>query len=398
MPRGRRTLSVIPDADNAAVRFRLYPTADQAVTLALYCAHARFVWNLALEQQRFAERYRPYRCGRRQRWPSYAEQNRQLTEARAAEPWLASGSAVVQQQALRDFAQAMRNYWAGTHGHPRWRQKGAHEGFRVVAVKPGHVRRLNRRTGEVFIPKVGRVRFRWTRALGNVASFRVTLDRAGRWHVAFAQLPRAIKRHATGTEVGVDRGVATTLATSDGDLLHAPCLTAAERARLGRLQRKLARQHSGSSRRKRTKRAISQLQAREVDRIKDWAEQTTTTLIRDYDLVAVEKLSVNAMTRSAKGTVATPGRNVRAKTGLNREILARRWGLFLRRLKDKATLAGVRVVEVDPRYTSQRCSSLVGIRTLNRERANLASDAGPAATRRTPTSTPPAISWPPDGR
>ena len=63
------------------------------------------------------------------------------------------------------------------------------------------------------------------------------------------------------------------------------------------------------------------------------------------------------MTKSAKGTVAAPGRNVRGKAGLSREILARRWGLVLRRLKDKANLAGVAVVEVDARNTSQRCSS-----------------------------------------
>lgn len=356
MARWRPTLTVIPDADNAAVRFRLYPTPEQDVALRQHCTQARFVWNLALEQQQFASRYRPYRRGRRQLWPSYAEQNRQLTEARGAEPWLASGSVIVQQQALRDFAQAMGNYWAGTHGHPTWRRKDLHEGFRVVAVKAGHVRRLNRRTGEVLVPKVGRVRFRWTRAVGDVDSFRVTADRAGRWHVAFAQPPQPLEREATGAEIGIDRGVATTLATSDGALLHAPSMTTTERARLARLQRKLARQQKNSGRRQRTKRAIARLRARESDRVKDWVEQTTTALIKGHDLVAVENLHVKAMTKSAKGTMAAPGRNVRAKAGLNREILARRWGLFLRRLKDKATLAGVDVVEVNPHHTSLRCS------------------------------------------
>jgi IS605 OrfB family transposase len=324
--------------------------------LGEHCAQARFVWNLALEQQKFAERYRPYRRGRRQCWPSYVEQNRQLTEARAAEPWLASGSVKVQQQALRDFAQAMKNYWAGTHGHPKWRRKDVHEGFRIVAVKPGHVRRLNRRTGEVLVPKVGWVRFRWTRAVGDAASFRVTLDRVGRWHLAFAQPPGPLERAATGAEIGIDRGVANTLATSNGTIFHAPSLTVAERARLARLQRTLSRQQKASGRRQRTKRAIARLRAREADRVKDWVEQTTTKLVREHDLVAVERLQVRSMTRSGKGTVAAPGRNVRAKAGLNREILARRWGMFLRRLKDKAALAGVEVVEIDPRYTSQRCS------------------------------------------
>jgi putative transposase len=299
--------------------------------------------------------------------PVSSSRTARLTEARAAEPWLASGSIIVQQQALRDFTQAMRNYWAGTHGHPTWRRKDRHEGFRVVAVKTGHVRRLNRRTGEVLIPKIGRVRFRWTRAVGDVASFRVTLDRAGRWHVAFAQPPGPIDREATGVEVGIDRGVVTTLAMSDGALLHAPALTKSERTRLIRLQRKLTRQQKISGRRQRTKRAIARLRAREADRVKDWVEKTTTALVRDHDLVAVEKLQVKAMTRSATRTVAAPGHNVSAKAGLNREILARRWGMLLRRLKDKAALAGVEVVEVDPRFTSQLCSCCRQIDPESRE-------------------------------
>src|SRR5688572_10669251 len=86
--------------------------------------------------------------------PGYRAQSAQLTEARAASEWLALGSFTVQQQALRDFAQAMKNFWAGTHGRPSWRSKGIHEGFRIVGVRPTHVRRLNRRWGEVSIPKV----------------------------------------------------------------------------------------------------------------------------------------------------------------------------------------------------------------------------------------------------
>jgi putative transposase len=331
------------------VRFRLYPTPEQEKVLGRHCAHARFVWNLALEQ---ANCYRPGRPT-----PGYAEQNRQLTEARGAEPWLASGSIVVQQQALRDFAQAMRNWWDGTHHHPTWRRRGAHEGFRVVAVKAGHIRRLNRRAGDVWVPKVGRVRFRWTRPVGQVSSFRVTLDRCGRWHLAFAQLPEPLERESTWAEVGIDRGVANTAATSDGRLLHAPRLSEAERARLVRLQRKLARQQKGSGRRQRTKLAIARLRAKESDRVRDWVEKTTTALVKEHDLIVVEQLRIGAMTKSAKGTVEAPGRNVRAKAGLNREILARRWGQFLRRLKDKANLVGVEVIEVDPRNTSRRCSS-----------------------------------------
>jgi len=148
---------------------------------------------------------------------------------------------MVQQQALRDFAQAMANFFAGTHRRPTWRKAGRDEGFRIVAVKPGHIKRLSRNTGAVRVPKAGWVRFRWSRAVPAARSYRVTRDRTGRWHVAFAVVPPAIPAPDTGEIVGVDCGVAVSAALSTGDLLHCPGLRYAERARLRRLERKLAR-------------------------------------------------------------------------------------------------------------------------------------------------------------
>jgi putative transposase len=192
-----------------------------------------------------------------------------LTEARAANTWLAAGSFTVQQQALRDFAQAMKNWWAGTHRRPTWRKKGRHEGFRIVAVKATHLRRLNRRVADVFVPKVGWVRFRLTRPLPTEAkSYRVTLDPAGRWHVAFAAMPEPIHRRLTGTMIGIDRGVTNTLATSDGQMIDAPVFTPTERARLARLQRRLARRKKGSRRRDQAQRAVARLHTRDADRAK----------------------------------------------------------------------------------------------------------------------------------
>ncbi|MGH3635950.1 MAG: helix-turn-helix domain-containing protein, partial [Mycobacterium sp.] len=138
-------------------RFRLLPTPAQQAVLVEHCGHARFVWNLAVEQQ---QSWQP-----RRRAPGYNEQCSQLTEVRAEYDWLAAGSQTVQQQALRDFAQAMRNFFAGTHRRPSWRKAGVHEGFRQVGLKPRHVEKLNRRYGRVWVPKVGWVRFRRSRAV-----------------------------------------------------------------------------------------------------------------------------------------------------------------------------------------------------------------------------------------
>jgi len=339
-------------------RYRLAPTATQAAVLRDHCAHARFVWNLAVEQQ---SHWRP---GRKSA-PSYLEQCRQLTQARAGYDWLRHGSQMVQQQALRDFAQAMANFFADTHRRPTWRKAERDEGFRIVAVKPGHVRRLSRKTGEAWIPKAGWVRFHWSRAIpAGVKSYRVTLDRAGRWHIAFAAIPLPIAPPSTGSVVGVDRGVAVSAALSTGEMLTVPRLSPAQRRRLCRLQRRLARARRGSKRRARVKLAIAKLRVRDADARKDWVEKISTDLARRFDIIRVEDLSISRMTRSGRGSIARPGQHVRAKTGLNREILRSGWGLLVRRLEDKA--AG-RVEKICPAFTSQRCSACGHIAAGSRE-------------------------------
>jgi transposase len=338
-------------------RYRLTPNPAQVTILSRHCAHARYVWNLAVEQQSW---WRPGRDSA----PGYCAQAAQLTEARAEHGWLANGSQMVQQQALRDFAQAMASYFAGTHGKPTWRKEGRDEGFRIVALKPGHIRRLSRHTGQVWMPKAGWVRFRWSRTVPAAKSYRVTCDRAGRWHVAFAAIPEPIPSPGTGEVVGIDLGVAVSAALSTGEMLHCPGLRPAERARLQLLQRRLARARKGSSRRRRVKTAIAKLKAREGDRRKDWAEQISTRLARRFDVIRLEDLHISGMTRSARGTMTQPGRNVQQKTGLNRAILASGWGLLTRRLEDKAP---GRVERVSPAFTSQRCSACGHVAADSRE-------------------------------
>jgi putative transposase len=313
-----------------------------------HCAGARYVWNLCVEQEAC------WRAGRG-RMPGLAGRCRQLTDARADNPWLAAGSVIVQQQAIRDHVQAMARFFAGTHGRPRWRKRGQDEGFRVVAAGPQDVRRLNRNHGEVKVPKVGWVRFRWSRNVPDgVKSYRVTLDRAGRWHVAFAAIPEPVPGPGNGEAVGIDRGVAVSAALSTGELLGVPGLSGREKARLRRLQRKLARAKRGSNRRGGVKIQVARLKGREASRRKDWAEKTSTMLARRFDVIRVEALNVKAMTRSAKGTAGAPGRNVAAKAGLNRGILRNGWGLLVARLEDKAP---GRVEKVAAAYTSQQCSA-----------------------------------------
>ncbi|NEC88056.1 RNA-guided endonuclease TnpB family protein [Streptomyces sp. SID12501] len=358
-------------------RFRTYPTSEQASVMLEHCAHARYVWNLAVEQH--SHWYKGRKAA-----PGFAEQCKQLTEARRENEWLCAGNADVMQQALKDFAKAKNAKFTSGFGEPTWRKRFKHEGFRVIGtdrvpefnddgtakINPKTkkhvmgrsvvVQKLNKRWAQVKVPGCGWVRFRLTRTgLPSAKTFRVTLKN-GQWHIAFAVIPEPIGAPGTGEIIGIDRGVKITAALSDGRTLDCPQLTTKERAQIRKHQRRAARAKKGSPEKTAEYAKAAKLKAREADRRKDWCEKTSTMLARTYDLVRFEKLNIRNMTAKAKPKAdpETPGmflKNGRAvKAGLNRSILAQGWGLLRQRTEHKAP---GRVEDVPAPYTSLRCSA-----------------------------------------
>ena len=183
------------------------------------------------------------------------------------------------------------------------------------------------------------------------------VEQESHWRPGRAKMPWFVGRCRQLSE-------ARAAALSTGELLHVPGLPVREQKRVRRLERRLARARRGSNRRGRVRVAIARLKARERDRRKDWAEKTSTDIAARFDVIRVEDLRITNMTRTARGTPAEPGRNVRAKAGLNRGILGSGWGLLVRRLEDKAP---GRVEKIHPAYTSQRCSACGHIAAGSRE-------------------------------
>ena len=230
-----------------SIRERLYPQPREEEILHRHCQDARFVYNLGLEQRNLWQPSRAQKI-------NTATQMRELAQARKTFDWLAEGSSSVQQAALRDLDKAFQNWWRNPQhfSHPTWRKAGVNEGFYVRDLS---VRKVNRKWGELLVPKAGWVKFRLTRSWAEMeasTSARVTLDRSGRWHVSFTQPQPKLQREQTGAVVGLDMGIAATVTTSDGIYLHMPeLLGLGETQRKRRLQRKLARQKKGSNRRAR---------------------------------------------------------------------------------------------------------------------------------------------------
>ena len=338
-----------------AIKQRMEPTSAQATAMLEHCQMARFVWNIALEQRSMWTKDRRHFAEK----ITATTQARQLAELRAAIDWVRAGSSVVQQAALRDLDRAFSAFFDKRASYPKFKRRNDAEGS--FAVRDVSVRRLNRRWATILVPKVGWVRFRLTRPWKDVAkatSARVSL-KAGRWHVALTTTPPPRIIAGTGLVAGIDRGVTNALATSDGALVSMPKPSSGELDRMLELQRRLARQRRGSNRRARTKSALARMHARVSDRRTDWIEQTSTAIAQTYDVAVLERLNTAGMTRRPKpkpdperaGAFLANG--ARSKAGLNRSILASRWGEFERRLSAK--MADGAVIFVDPRFTSQTC-------------------------------------------
>ncbi|WP_214103603.1 RNA-guided endonuclease InsQ/TnpB family protein [Acrocarpospora catenulata] len=339
-------------------RYLLKLTPAQERLAELIGDACRIVWNTGLEQRRI------YR--QRGAFIGYVEQARQMAAAKKDFPWLAEAPSHVLQQTLLDLDRACKRH--GTKSI-HWRSKRKNEPtFRFPYPRHLPVERVSRRWGRIRLPKIGWVRFRWTRPLGGELRNATVARDHGRWYVSFCVEDGRMESARNGKPpVGVDRGVAVAVVTSNGWMRDREFITLGERKRLMRLQQKLSRQKKGSNRRADTRMKLAKLNARVLERRTDFITWTANRLTRDHGLVVIEDLKIGNMTRSAKGSLAEPGRKVRQKAGLNRAILSKGWGGLALRLEHKARYNGSRILRVPPAYTSQRCSACGQVDTKSRE-------------------------------
>ena len=349
-----------------AIRYRAYPTSEQNQKAAQIDGCCRQVKNLAKEQRDLA-----YRLTGKS--PGYTMQTRDLKELRDdpdLAPWLSNAPSQILQQALRDRDAGYQRFFSGKARYPTWARKSSRIVFRV----PQHVeiRRGSRRWAEVRIQGMGWIKIRIHRPLvGNrICSATYTKEPDGKTFISI--LCERHKRQPTkpldkeNTIVGVDRGVAVTVATSDGKLINRENWTPKERERLVRLERTRERKNKArvrmkgeishkSKRQVKTELAIAALHARARRRRNDFVEQVSYDLAKNHATVVFEDLHLAAMTRSAKGTIDNPGKNVRQKSGLNRVMLDKSLGKILIRTDDKAHNHGHVVLCVPAPGTSITC-------------------------------------------
>ncbi|HFT0289755.1 TPA: RNA-guided endonuclease InsQ/TnpB family protein, partial [Proteus mirabilis] len=126
--------------------------------------------------------------------------------------------------------------------------------------------------------------------------------------------------------------------------------------KLARLQRKLSRKIKFSANWQKQKRKIQHLHSHIANIRKDYLHKVTSEISKNHAMIVIEDLKVSNMSKSAKGTTERHGRNVKAKSGLNRSILEQGWYEMRRQLEYKQLWRGGQVLAIPPAYTSQKCA------------------------------------------
>ncbi|MCL7940851.1 transposase [Halomonas sp. ATCH28] len=323
-----------------------------------FAGMARFVFNrgLALQKAR-------YEAGDKKL--GYADLCKELTGWRNSDetPWLKGGPIHPLQQSLKDLERAYANFFAQRADFPRFKKKGQRDSFRYPDPKQIKLDQGNRR---LYLPKLGWLRFRKSReVLGTVKNVTVSQS-GGRWFVSI-QTEREIEVPApSGGSVGIDMGVARFATLSDGS--HLPPLNSVKKhqAALRKAQQAMSRKTKFSNNWKKAKTRVQKIQARIANVRRDFLHKASATISKRHALVVLEDLQVGNMSRSAKGNVEQPGRNVRAKSGLNRTILDQGWFEFRRQLDYKLAWRGAHLVMVPPQNTSRTCPECGHVAAENR--------------------------------
>ncbi|TXI55762.1 RNA-guided endonuclease InsQ/TnpB family protein [Mycolicibacterium mageritense] len=384
-----------------AYRFALDLTAAQTASVRQHAGATRWAFNHALAiklaalQQRQAVIAELVAAGvdekaaarQAPRIPTKPQIQRELNQAKGDSrtgadglcPWWWTVSTYAFQSALADADHAWSNWLSSITGQragrrvgrPRFKCKNrSRDSFRIHHDVKNPTIRLDTGSRRIIVPRLGSLRThdstkRLRRALDRGAVVQsVTISRGGhRWYAsilvkATVEGVRPSKAQKRAGTVGVDLGVHTLAALSTGELVANPRHLNASQRRIAAAQRALSRTKKGSNRRVRAARLLGRRHHELAQQRASTLHQLTKKLATGWSVVAIEDLNVAGMTRSARGTLDSPGRNIRAKAGLNRAVLDVSPGEIRRQLTYKTDWYGSQLA-ICPRFypSTQTCSA-----------------------------------------
>ena len=341
-----------------AYQYVLMPTGDQARKLRRFAGSCRFVFNQALALQQVNHKAGGPFIG-------YVALAKRLTAWRNSveTAWLKETPVHPLQQALKDLERAYKNFFEKRADLPRFKKKGQRDRFRYPDPKQIKLDQANSR---LFLPKLGWLRYRNSRiVLGELRNVTVSL-KAGRWFVSI-QTRRAVDPPLPkGEAVGIDLGIARFATLSDGSFFAPLNSFKRHETALRKAQQALSHKLKFSQNWKKAKARVQRLHTRIGNARRDYLHKTSTAISQNHAMVCIEDLPVRNMSKSAAGNAEKPGKNVRAKSGLNKAILDQGWFEFRRQLDYKLAWNGGHLIAVPPRNTSRTCPGCGHVSADNR--------------------------------
>ncbi|EIP0493939.1 transposase [Escherichia coli] len=330
-----------------AFKFQLRPGGQQECEMRRFAGACRFVFNRALARQNenheAGNKYIPYG-----KMASWLVEWKNATETQ----WLKDSLSQPLQQSLKDLERAYKNFFRKRAAFPRFKKRGQNDAFRY----PQGVK-LDQENSRIFLPKLGWMRYRNSRQVTGVVKNVTVSQSCGKWYISIqTESEVSTPAHPSASMVGLDAGVAKLATLSDGTVFEPVNSFQKNQKTLARLQRQLSRKVKFSNNWQKQKRKIQRLHSCIANIRRDYLHKVTTAVSKNHAMIVIEDLKVSNMSKSAAGTVSQPGRNVRAKSGLNRSILDQGWYEMHRQLEYKQLWRGGQVLAVPPAYTSQRCA------------------------------------------
>ena len=359
---------------NLSVKVRLYPNDEQIEIFQKTVGCCRFLYNYYLD----------FRLKEYARYCAWRDVNLGApsgkfgwsplpTEASLKEEfdWLREVDSQALIQSRRDLETAYKRFFSGVSQRPRFHKKGQKESFRLPQT-------IKLERGRVKLSKYGWCRYRGHPSFDVDKSKlkSVTVSRtAGKWYASMLyEVPSDVYYTPSrlGPAIGIDVGVVNPV-TIVSDTGKNKVLGKNQRQRITvlesrrkRYQRRYAKKQIGSSNQYKARMKVARAYQKERNYRTNWVEQSSCRLSK-FSVIAFEDLRLANMTKSAKGTPEAPGKNVKAKSGLNRELLRLGLGRLMVRTEQKAHRTGAQVIYVPPQNTSRTCSDCGTIDKRSRE-------------------------------
>jgi len=340
-----------------AFKYELQPHGEQLRAMRQYAGNARKVWNLALARQQDN-----HAAG--VKYTNAFGMNNWLPTWKLEFPFLRESPAQTLQQVMEDLSRGYKNYFEKRAAHPVFKKKGkSTDSFRFP--QGFKIDQANRR---VFLPKMGWLRYRNSRDILGTAKNITVSQSGGKWFMSI-QTEREVESplHPATSIVGIDVGINRFATLSDSSFIKPLNTFRKHEKRLARYQRQMSRKTKFSNNWKKAKSRVQKIHTRIAHVRRDFLHKTTTTISQNHAIVCIEDLQVSNMSKSAAGNLEAPGKNVKAKTGLNKSILDQGWFEFRRQLEYKQAWLGGEVLAVPARNTSRTCPTCGHVSAENRK-------------------------------